>query len=218
MVVTVLATDSATTRPRLVPGVRPHQPVADRPGPRRRSPSGVFGVLVGHRGVRQRHHPLLAGRRPAPAPLPRAARSLVVGALALVVGEVLTFACFFSARPSCRAGRPRRHLGQPGVLRARGPVRRLPGPARAARSGPRRDHPPHRRRHRGLRRRHLPAARPAPAAARGPGRYTPLQILANSVAAVAPPSGQVSPAVGFVLMVLYCAVALAIGAVLFAPA
>jgi ABC-2 type transport system permease protein len=54
-----------------------------------------------------------------------------------------------------------------------------------------------------------------PLAADGnPARFSPEEILANSVAAVVPQSGQLSPWVGFLLMVGYCVAALGIGALL----
>jgi hypothetical protein len=43
-----------------------------------------------------------------------------------------------------------------------------------------------------------------------PGRFTPEQILANSVASVAREPGQISPGLGFALMCLYCAVTLGV--------
>jgi hypothetical protein len=47
-----------------------------------------------------------------------------------------------------------------------------------------------------------------------PVRYTPLDILANSVSAVVRDPVQLAPVAGFFLIVLYCAAAVAIGAVL----
>jgi ABC-2 type transport system permease protein len=47
-----------------------------------------------------------------------------------------------------------------------------------------------------------------------PARFTPEQILANSVAAVVRQSGQLTPGVGFLLMVGYCGAALLIGTLL----
>jgi hypothetical protein len=44
-----------------------------------------------------------------------------------------------------------------------------------------------------------------------PGRFAPLAILANSVAAVVPQSGQLPATTGFLFMALYCALALGIG-------
>ena len=49
-----------------------------------------------------------------------------------------------------------------------------------------------------------------------PSRYTPVGILANSVSAVTPQGNHVSVPVGFLLMVLYSAVVLGLGAVLIA--
>ena len=50
-----------------------------------------------------------------------------------------------------------------------------------------------------------------------PSRFTPVGILANSVSAVVPQSGQVSAPVGFLLMVLYSAVVLGLAAAFIAP-
>jgi hypothetical protein len=47
-----------------------------------------------------------------------------------------------------------------------------------------------------------------------PARFAPEEILANSVAAVVPQSGQLSPTVGILLMVLYCAAILGTGLLL----
>jgi len=47
-----------------------------------------------------------------------------------------------------------------------------------------------------------------------PSRYTPVGILANSVSAVVRQPQQVSAPVGFLLMVLYCAVLLGLGTAL----
>jgi hypothetical protein len=44
-----------------------------------------------------------------------------------------------------------------------------------------------------------------------PGRFTPIPIVANSVAAVIPQGNQVSPEAGFALIVLYAAVVLVVG-------
>ena len=49
-----------------------------------------------------------------------------------------------------------------------------------------------------------------------PSRYTPVGILANSVSAVVPQGNHVSAPVGFLLMVLYSAAVLGLGAVLIA--
>jgi ABC-2 type transport system permease protein len=144
------------------------------------------------------------------------AKAAVIAAVSLVVGELLTFACFFTGRLILSGKAPVATIGQPGVLRALllsgaylallgmfglglGVIIRHSAGAIAAFVG-------------------LIFVLPIllqPLSAHGNlGRFTPEQILANSVAAVVPQSGQVSPTAGFLLMVLYCAVALGIGLLL----
>jgi ABC-2 type transport system permease protein len=48
-----------------------------------------------------------------------------------------------------------------------------------------------------------------------PQRYTPVQILANSVSVTVGHHGEVSPTVGLLLMSAYAAAALVVGAVMF---
>ena len=74
---------------------------------------GVLGVLVatGEYGTGTIRSSLAATPR---RPLLLGAKVAVVGALTLVVGEVLTFACFFIGQASCRpAGRRRRPSARP---------------------------------------------------------------------------------------------------------
>jgi ABC-2 type transport system permease protein len=133
-----------------------------------------------------------------------------------VVGEILTFACFFIGRALLVGHAPVATLGQPGVLRAlllTGGYLALLGMFGLGL---------------GIIIRHtagaitafvgaiflLPVLLQTLNAHGNPGRYTPEQMLANSVGAVVRQSGQVSPTVGFLLMTLYCALALGVGAVL----
>ena len=118
-----------------------------------------------------------------------------------------------SARPSSRGDAPTASLGQPGRAAGSALVGAYLALLGSVRPRARRDHPAHGGRHRRLRRDRLPAPASSlqPLSHGNPGRFTPMQILANSVAAVVPQPGQLSPAVGFLLMVLYCAVALAVG-------
>jgi hypothetical protein len=48
-----------------------------------------------------------------------------------------------------------------------------------------------------------------------PARYTPVQMLANSVSATVPNYDQLSPTVGLVLMVAYAAAVFVTGTVMF---
>jgi hypothetical protein len=49
-----------------------------------------------------------------------------------------------------------------------------------------------------------------------PSKYTPAIIFAQSVSTVVPQSNELSATIGFMLMVVYCAGALVVGAVLLA--
>jgi hypothetical protein len=144
-----------------------------------------------------------------------AAKATVVGALTLVVGEILSFAAFFFGMAIFRSGgAPTASLGQPGVLRAvvltgaflslfallglgLGFIIRHTAGAIATFAG---------------------VALLAPillhALAGDPSKYTPAIIFAQSVSTVVPQYHQVSATIGFTLMVLYCVGALAVGAVL----
>ena len=125
-------------------------------------------------------------------PLFLGAKVAVIGAISLVVGEFLTFACFFLGRAILSGRAPVASLGQPGVLRALllsgaflallglfglglGVIIRNTAGAIAAFVG-------------------LIFLLPVllqPLKAHGnPGRFAPLQILANSVAAVVRQPGQ----------------------------
>ena len=173
-----------------------------------RSPSGCSGVLAitGEYSSGTIRSSLAATPR---RPVLLGAKAIVVGLVSLVVGEVLTFACFAD-----RPGRPvgpgsDGHPRPTGGAARRGAHRGLPGPAGSVRPRPRGDHPPHGGGHRHLRGGHLlvPILLQPLSASGNPARFAPEQILANSVAAVVPQSGQVTRyRSAFLLMVLYCAV------------
>ncbi len=143
------------------------------------------------------------------------AKLVVVAALTLVVGEVLSFAAFFLGQAVLSGGgAPTASLGQPGVLRAvvltgaflslfallgfgLGVVIRHTAGAIATFAGVT-----------------LLAPILLKTLAGDPSRFTPAIIFANSVAAVVTQPGLLSATIGFMLMVVYCAVVLVAGAVL----
>jgi len=146
-------------------------------------------------------------------PLLLGAKVAVIGAISVVVGEILTFACFFTGRAILSGRVQVATLGQPGVLRALllsgaflallgmfglglGVIIRNTAGAIAAYVGVIFL---------------LPVLLQTLNGDGNPGRFAPLSILANSVAAVIPQSGQLSATTGFLFMVLYCALALGIG-------
>jgi hypothetical protein len=177
---------------------------------------GVFGVLsvTGEYGTGTIRSSLTAAPR---RPLLLAGKILVVGAILLVVGEVLVFAAFGTGQAFLGADRaPTADLGQPGVLRAvvlsgaflallgllglgLGVIIRHTAGAVAAFVGVTFLLPVLLQR--------IPGT---------PSRYTPVGILANSVSTVVRQPHQVSAPVGFLLMVLYCAVVLGLAAALIA--
>jgi hypothetical protein len=176
---------------------------------------GLLGVLMitGEYGSGTIRSSLAATPR---RPLFVGAKVLVIAAVSLVVGELLTFGCFFTGRAILTGNTPVASLGQPGVLRAlllTGAYLALLGMFGLGL---------------GIIIRHTAGAITAfvaaifllplllqPLHAHGnPSRFTPEDILANSVAAVVHQSGQLAPLTGFLLMVLYCAVALGLGTVL----
>jgi ABC-2 type transport system permease protein len=149
-------------------------------------------------------------------PLLLAAKVLVIAAVSLVVSEILAFGCFFTGRAILSGNAPVVSLGDPGVLRAllmSGAYLALLGMFGLGL---------------GVIIRHTAGAITTfvgvvfllpvllqPLNTHGnPGRFTPLQMLANSVATVVRQQGQVSPGRGLALMGLYCAVALGIGMLL----
>ena len=143
------------------------------------------------------------------------AKVAVVGCLTLLAGEVLTFSCFGVGQLVLSAGgAPTAALGQPGVLRAvmlsgaalsllallglgLGLVIRNTAGALASYAGLTFLLPFVLQR--------LPG---------NPARFTPIPIVANSVAAVVRQSNQVPAPVGFALIALYAVVVLAVGTAL----
>jgi ABC-2 type transport system permease protein len=178
---------------------------------------GVLGVLAitGEYGSGTIRASLAATPR---RPLFLAGKAVVVGAVSLAVGEVMTFACFFLGQGILSGHAPTAAIGQPGVLSALvlsgtylallglfglglGLIIRNTAGALAAFVG-------------------ILFLLPLvlqPLAAQGnPGRFTPELILANSVATVVHQAGQLSPATGFLWMVFYCAVTLVAGGLVIA--
>jgi ABC-2 type transport system permease protein len=176
---------------------------------------GVLGVLMitGEYGSGTIRSSLAATPR---RPLLLGAKTLVIGVISLLVGEVLSFACFFLGQAMLSGHAPVATIGQPGVARALlltgaylallgmfglglGVIIRHSAGAIAAFVGATLL---------------LPVLLQPLNAHGNPARFTPEQILANSVADVVHHHGQLSPGVGFLLMVGYCAAALVIGALL----
>ncbi len=141
-----------------------------------------------------------------------AAKVIMVGGFALLVGEVLTFSCFGIGQTVLHAGgAPSASLGQPGVLRVvllsgvclalfglmglgLGFVIRNTAGALASYAGITFLLPFVLQR--------IPG---------DPARFTPIPIMANSVAAVIPQGQQVSAPAGFALIAMYAAVLLVVG-------
>jgi ABC-2 type transport system permease protein len=142
-----------------------------------------------------------------------AAKAIVIGAVAFVVGEVVTFTTFLAGQ-SVMGTAPHASLGQPGVFRAvalsgafqallgvfglgLGTIIRRSAAAITAYAGlvfvlPVLLHP-------------LPG---------NVSRFGPVIILGNSVGAVKVPHDMLSPWAGFVVMALYAAVAVTVGGLL----
>jgi ABC-2 type transport system permease protein len=173
---------------------------------------GILGVLMisGEYGSGTIRSSLAAAPR---RPLLLGAKVIVIASVSLVVGEILTFACFFTGRTILSGNAPVASIGQPGVLRALvlsgvflallgmfglgiGTIIRHTAGAIGAFVGVVFL---------------LPILLQSLSAHGNPARFAPEEILANSVAAVVPQSGQVSPTVGMVLMGLYCVVILGTG-------
>ena len=180
----------------------------------------VFALALGVLGVLAMTGEYGTGTiRSSLAAMPRrdtllAAKVMVVGALTLVVGEVASFGMFFFGQAILSSGgAPTAALGQPGVLRAVA----LTGAflSLCARLG----------RGLGVVIRHTAGAIATFAGitllwpillkpvAGHLTRFAPATMFANSVAAVVPQPGNVSPTVGFLWMTFYCLVVLAVGAV-----
>jgi ABC-2 type transport system permease protein len=175
---------------------------------------GVLGVMsaTGEYGTGTVRSSLAATPR---RPLFLAGTVVVVGAVALVIGEMLTFAAFWVGQALLSAGgAPSATLAQPGVLGAvtlsgafvallglfglgLGVIIRHTAGAIGAYVGFTFLLP--------LLLQRLPG---------NPSQFTPVGILANSVSDVVHQSDQVSAPVGLLLMALYSAVALGIGAAL----
>ena len=178
---------------------------------------GVLGVLAitGEYGSGTIRSSLAATPR---RPLFLAGKAMVVGILTLVVGEVMTFACFFLGQSILSGRAPTATIGQSGVLEALvlsgaflallglfglglGLIIRNTAGAMATFVG-------------------ITFLLPLllqPLNAHGnPGRFAPEQILANSVATVVHQPGQLSPVTGILWMVFYCAFTLIIANMLLA--
>jgi ABC-2 type transport system permease protein len=141
-----------------------------------------------------------------------AAKVIVVGAVTLVVGEVLAFAAFFEGQAILSTGAPTASLTQPGVLRAvvlSGAFLALLalfalGIGTAVR--------------------HTAGAIAGFAGltvltvlileriSQRAGEFAPDQIFANSVAAVVPQGHELSATIGFLMMCVYTVIALGVGA------
>ena len=146
-----------------------------------------------------------------------AAKATVVGLLTLVVGEILSFGAFFFGQAVLSSGgAPHATLGQPNVLRAvvltgaflslfallglgLGFIIRHTAGAIATFAGVT-----------------LLAPILLHTLSGDPSKYTPAIIFAQSVSTVVPQSNELSATIGFMLMVVYCAGALVVGAVLLA--
>ncbi len=175
---------------------------------------GILGIMVitGEYGTGTMRSSLAATPRRS---VLLAAKVIVVGVLALVVGEVLSFGSFaLGWAVLSGGGAPTATLGQDGVLRAVvesgaylalvtlfglgiGTIIRHTAGAIAAFVG---------------------ATLLLPILLQhgngSPGRFTPEVIYANSVAAVAPQPGYFSATVGFLVMMAYTVAAIWLGAVL----
>jgi ABC-2 type transport system permease protein len=173
---------------------------------------GVLGIMVatGEYATGTIRSTLAAAPR---RPLLLAAKTAVVGALALVVGEVLSFSCFFLGQAVLAAKHaPTAALDQHGVLTAvaasglflallallglgLGIVVRHTAGAIAAYVG-------------------LTFLVPVVLTQfpDQPSRFTPIPLLANAVSSVVPVPGQVSPGVGVFLMALYSGAVLLLAA------
>lgn len=176
---------------------------------------GVFGIMV----VTSEY---ASGTiRPSLSATPRrplflAGKAVVAGAGMLVIGEALAFGCFALGQAILSGGgAPSAHFGQPGVARAvimsgaflalfgmlgmgLGVIVRNTAGAISTYVGVTFL---------------LPLLLHQLAA--NPARYTPVQILANSVTVTVPEHFQVSATVGLLLMVAYAAAVLVAGAVMF---
>ncbi len=171
---------------------------------------GVLGVLAvtGEYASGTIRSTLAANPR---RPLLIGAKVIVIGAVALVVSELLSFACFFTGQAILSGGAPSASIGQPGVLRAVSFTGGYLALLALFGLGL------------GLIIRHTSGAIATyvgctlllplllqPLSSNW-SRFAPESILANSVAAVVPQQGQLSAPTGFLMMVLYCGAVLALG-------
>jgi ABC-2 type transport system permease protein len=139
------------------------------------------------------------------------AKAVVVGGLTLVAGELLSFTCFFVGQSVLSGAAPTASLGQPGVLRAvvlsgaflallalfglgLGTALRHTAGAVAGYAGA-----------------FLLLTVVLDRFSQSAARFTPEQILANSVAAAVPQPDALSATIGFMLMAAYAAAALCLG-------
>jgi ABC-2 type transport system permease protein len=148
-------------------------------------------------------------------PLVLAAKAAVIGAVALVAGEILAFAAFAVGEAVLRAPAPHATLGQPGVLRAVLMAGAYPALIGLIGLGL------------GAVIRHTAGAICAVVGVlfvlplilvplgtsiqNSVGQYLPMPIAENSLTAVKPVAHSLSPGIGFALLGLYAAVALAAG-------
>ena len=148
-------------------------------------------------------------------PLVLAAKAAVVGAVALVAGEILAFATFAAGEAALRAPAPHATLAQPGVLRAvlmagaypalialiglgLGAVIRHTAGAICALVGVLFVLP-------------LILVPMGTSIQNSVGQFMPMIIAENSLTAVTPVPHSLSPGVGFAMLCLYAAAALAVG-------
>jgi ABC-type transport system involved in multi-copper enzyme maturation permease subunit len=176
---------------------------------------GVFGVMVvtGEYASGTIRTSLSAAPR---RPLFLVGKAVVAGAGMLIIAEALAFACFALGQAILSGGgAPSAHLGQPGVARAvimsgvflalfgllgmgLGVIVRNTAGAISAYVG-------------------VTFLLPLllHQLAGNPARFTPVQILANSVSVTVTNHGQLSPTIGLLLMVVYSAAVLVAGAFMF---
>jgi ABC-2 type transport system permease protein len=153
-------------------------------------------------------------------PLLLAAKAAVLGAVTLAAGEILAFAAFAAGEAALTAAAPHASLGQPGVLRAVLMAGAYPALVALAGLGL------------GAVIRHTAGAICAlagilfvlpllliplgTAVQDSAGKFLPMMIGENSATAVKPVADALSPALGFGLLCLYTAAALAAAAVVLA--
>jgi ABC-2 type transport system permease protein len=175
---------------------------------------GVLGALAvtGEYGSGTIRSTLTATPR---RPLFLASKVGVVGLLALVLGELMAFACFFVGQATLHGNAPTATLSQSGVLQAVALSGAFLGLLAVFGLSL------------GVIIRHTAGAISAFVGITfisavvlqslhnhgDPGKYAPEQMLANSVATVVPSPGQLSPATSFLLMAGYTTVALVLASI-----